>query len=99
MGRRASRLDATAAVLAVNTPKGTSKVGGASIGKSYFSQYVVVPLKAGAVLAVKAAKGTSIAVVGYTEPIQPVDDGTPLTPTYGQSLNGMFGLADPFRNG
>ena len=92
-------LDATAAILAVNTPKGTSKVGGASISKSAYSQYVVVPLKAGAVLAVKAAKGTRIAVVGYTEPIQPVDEGSPMDVVYGQSLNGMFGLADPFGNG
>jgi hypothetical protein len=51
------------------------------------------------VLAVKAARGTKIAVVGSTEPIQPVDDGTALVASYGQSLNGMFGLADPFRNG
>ncbi len=89
-------LDATGAILAVHTAKGTSTVGGAVVNKSYYTQFILVPLTAGAVVAVKAAKGALIAVVGYTEPIQPVDDGTALVPTYGQSLNGMFSFRDPF---
>ena len=74
-------------------------MGGATIWQSNYAQFVVVPLKAGAVLATKVAKGTKIALVGYTEPIQPVDEGSPLTVTNGQSLNGVFGFVDPYENG
>jgi hypothetical protein len=68
--------DADGAVVAVVLPKGAARIGGALDSVRGFGQYLFVPLKAGAKLAVKAPKGTKLWVYGYTEPIHVIDEGS-----------------------
>ena len=63
-------LAATGALLEVITPNGPTKVGGALLPASQFSQFVLVPLMPAPRSPVKAAKGTIIAVHGWTAPVQ-----------------------------
>jgi hypothetical protein len=71
--------DATGALINVITPKGASRVGGVLVAKSAYEQFVLVPLKAGATLAIKAAKGSTIIVRGYLAPVRAVESGFTLT--------------------
>jgi hypothetical protein len=71
--------DATAALVYVITPKGASRVGGILVGKSPYEQFVLVPLKSGTRLSLKAAKGSTLIVRGYLEPVHPVESGFTLT--------------------
>ena len=87
--------DANGVVMAVVLPKGSARIGGVVDTVKDYGQYVMVPLKAGAKLSVKAPKGTKLWVYGYTEPIHPVDTGSWIYPWADMSptsIDQVFGL-------
>ena len=85
-------LDATSAIIAVVLPKGSASFDGVTDSLRGFGQYLLVPLKKGAKLSVKAPKGTKVWVYGYTEPMHVVDEGSTISTPYAQDLDNLLGL-------